>query len=354
MRWNRITLFAAAVVVCLGRLPVMGQHHHHHHGGIGLHWGSHFGHLHGHLGLGYTGYRLHYGYHLGRYGCRYYYPAYPRCGVIGWGVGYYPLYPTYYTPWYAGCAIPYYPSGIYFRSTVISPLAPLWLGRVDRGAGRAVAAARPQIADAGGPAANNADALAMIDFLKAHEQGRRKVAQVDGRNVEQGDLVAELARRIDRRAKAERAARRSEQAQGDAAFRAGDYAGALRHYDRSLRVDPKVATWLRKSFALAALARYDEAAESLRKAADHGGTRLSREDCPLDTIFADENAKMKQLDRIAQAALQDPDNADRLLLVGAFLLFDGQPERARKFFDRAAIVGPHEQLAVAQTLKHVR
>ena len=334
---SRGIIAVAVAALLFGWSPAHGQHH----------FGHHLGHHLGHIGHHYVGHHL--GHHLFGWRHRYlghhnYYVYYPRHISVGWG---------YYPSYFYGCGVPYYSSGIYFQSTYVSPI---WLGRSSTATpARRIVNPRPLVAKAAAPAARAADPVAMVDFLKAHQKGQEAV-QVAAKR-QQGDLLAALERQIARRNEKDKqraGAAKTPMERGDDAFRQGKYEAALAEYDRGLRTSPTVATWLRKSFALAALQRFDEAADALAKAATHGGTQLKSSDCPLDELFADPAAKTRQLDRLAQAALQEPDDGNRLLLVGAFLLFDGRADRAGKFFDRAALLALPEQIAVAKTLQHVR
>jgi hypothetical protein len=59
-------------------------------------------------------------------------------------------------------------------------------------------------------------------------------------------------------------------------------------------------------------------------------------DFRLDALYGDAAlAKQAHQDSLANAALRDPNDADLLFVLGVFLHFDGQSERAKKFFAKS-------------------
>jgi tetratricopeptide (TPR) repeat protein len=127
---------------------------------------------------------------------------------------------------------------------------------------------------------------------------------------------------------------------GDAHFANRRYADAYQRYRRAAEAASTVATaYFRQGYALVALSNYEQAARVLKQ-----GLELdpgwARSDFRNDELFGDnQEAKRTQLDALAQAATDNPNDADLLFLVGVFLHFDGQADRAAPFFQRAAGLG---------------
>jgi len=123
---------------------------------------------------------------------------------------------------------------------------------------------------------------------------------------------------------------------GDAHFRDQRYPDANVRYRKAIRARPQLAAgWFRQAYALAAQGRYDLAVRNIKR-----GLELDpawpRSDFRNEELYgANQMAKKAHLDALAKAAEEDPDNADLLFLVGVQLHFDGQPQRAVPFFQRA-------------------
>jgi hypothetical protein len=130
---------------------------------------------------------------------------------------------------------------------------------------------------------------------------------------------------------------------GDAFFRKQRFHEALQQYKTAARIAPDIADYyVRQGHALVATKRYDLAAEAYKRGLAFdpaaAGSALR-----LDTLYHDSRlAKHSHLDTLAASALGSPDDADLLFVLGVFLHFDGQADRARKFFERsAALSTPH-------------
>lgn len=125
-------------------------------------------------------------------------------------------------------------------------------------------------------------------------------------------------------------------AAGDQLFREQKQHEALQRYKSAAQAAPDVAdAYFRQGFALIATNRYALAAEAFRR-----GLSLAPDwpssDFRLDHLYGDAAlARQAHQDALANAALHDPENADLMFTLGVFLHFDGQQERARKFFARA-------------------
>lgn len=137
-------------------------------------------------------------------------------------------------------------------------------------------------------------------------------------------------------------------AQGDELFMRGRYLEAASVYQRAEQAAPDLAEPLvRQSFAYVAAERYERAAETLRRGIElepdyvRGGFRL-RQLYGIDTP-----TKGRHVEQLAAAALDHPDEPTHLFLVGAFLHFDGQPDRAARFFARAKELAGPEATTVA-------
>lgn len=124
---------------------------------------------------------------------------------------------------------------------------------------------------------------------------------------------------------------------GDAHFGNQKYADAYQRYKRAAEAAPNLgAAYFRQGYALVALGNYEQAAKVLKR-----GLELDPEwpnsDFRNDELYgSNQAAKTAQLDALAQAATDNPNDADLLFLVGVFLHFDGQRDRAAPFFQRAA------------------
>ena len=124
--------------------------------------------------------------------------------------------------------------------------------------------------------------------------------------------------------------------QGDELFARGRYLEAMSVYRRAAESARDVAQpWFRLGFAYLAAGRYERSSESFREGLQRdpgyfeSGFRLAQ------LYGGEEAAKESHVEALAQAALDDDANPDLAYLVGVFLHFDGQAERAVPFFDRA-------------------
>ncbi len=124
---------------------------------------------------------------------------------------------------------------------------------------------------------------------------------------------------------------------GDDLFRRQRYHEALQQYKSASRVAPDLAdAHFRQGHALVATRRFDLAVDSFKRglAIDPG---FIEEPFKLDEIYGDARvAKQLHIETLADESLADPSNSDLFFLLGVLLHFDGEPERAVKFFFRAA------------------
>lgn len=125
-------------------------------------------------------------------------------------------------------------------------------------------------------------------------------------------------------------------AYGDALFAKQKYVEANERYRKAARTSPQfAAAWFRQGFALAAIGRCDMAAAAVKR-----GLKLDpawpKSDFDLDQLLAaNKPAKSALLEALANAVLAKPADADRLFVLGVWLHFDGQADRATTVFERA-------------------
>jgi len=124
---------------------------------------------------------------------------------------------------------------------------------------------------------------------------------------------------------------------GDVLFGQQKYAEANDRYRKASRNAPQLAdAWFRQGFAMAAIGRYDLAAGAIKRGLSLDPTWPKSAFRLNDLYGADEMARNAHLDGLAKAAEEKPTDGDLLFMVGVYLHFDGQADRARKFFQRAA------------------
>ena len=218
------------------------------------------------------------------HGYRYFYGSVPG-GYLWYGPGYYPYYPTPDWPW----ALPplYAPAESHFGPDAVKR----FMG-ADRGSGPGI----------GGDA----------------NRGKEAPANRRGTNAES---VA-MGRRFMRL--------------GDDHFRAGRYSLAYDRYRSASQAAPRLAdAYSRQGFALAALGRYEAAAREFKRGLELD-PNWARSDFRLADLYGDQGkAKTAHLDAMAKAADAKFESSDLLFLIGLYLHFDGQVERAKPFFQRA-------------------
>jgi tetratricopeptide (TPR) repeat protein len=126
-------------------------------------------------------------------------------------------------------------------------------------------------------------------------------------------------------------------ADGDTLFRAQNFHSALQRYKLAANAAPDLveAHW-RHGHALVATGNYDLAASAFKRAialtddTTRGGFQLR------DLYGTAVLTKNGHLEALAGHALARSESSDPYFLLGVFLTYDGQRERAEKFFDRAA------------------
>ena len=232
------------------------------------------------------------------------YPYYPGYGYPGYG--YNPYYYNNYGGYYGG-----YPSGSYYTGVPIIPTDTLYgPGVVQHQLGLDTQPAalsgliRPRGSTGGNAAPANNSLANPSPQHAAGETGRAGAEQaISG---------------------------------GDALFQAGKYPDAYERYHKAAELFPTVAdTYFRQGFTLIANGRWSLAAKAFKRGLIINPTWP---DSPwrLDSLYGTSGpAKANHLDSLSKAAEKDPNNPDLLFLMGVFLHFDDQPDRAATFFQRA-------------------
>lgn len=123
---------------------------------------------------------------------------------------------------------------------------------------------------------------------------------------------------------------------GDRLFRDGKYHEALQQYKKASRTAPDLArSYFRQGHALNATNRPEFAATAFKRGLAVDPTQ-AESDFRLDDIYGGaELVKTAHLESLANTILARPDDADLLFSLGAFLHFNGEAKRAKKFFVRA-------------------
>jgi hypothetical protein len=126
-------------------------------------------------------------------------------------------------------------------------------------------------------------------------------------------------------------------ADGDALFRAQNFHSALQRYKLASNTAPDMAeAFWRQGHAMIATSNFELAGGAFKRAialsddTDRRGFQLS------DLYGSAVLAKNGHLEALAANALEHSGSSDPYFLLGVFLTYDGQRERAEKFFDRAA------------------
>ena len=296
-------------------------------GGHGSGGGGHVAHGGGHAGGG--GNVAHGGHHRphpGRGSRSFYFGTYPRYSS-GYGYPYYPDYGYPYPPVYYGWRY-YYPPPLYIPAEELyGPRAVQRFMGVDQwfapkrnvtiivpprnAAGNAAVA--PAVG-AAAPAAGVKDPFA-------------------------ADPVAAPAAEPNLRATNQAAQRLAWTfvGYGDAHFANQKFNDANQRYRKATQAAPQLPVGhFRYGYSLIALGRYEAAAAALKQGlkldptwpvSDFSGNRL---------YGPNQLAKASHLSKLAEASEAKPNDGDLLFLVGVFLHFDGQKDRAKPFFERAA------------------
>ena len=285
---------ACAMFVGISAQPHAASAWHGGWGGRHLGWGG--GHHHGWGGGHWGGVGLNVGFGFPRYACGY--------RSFGYSYGNSPIYYGGYYPAYNSCYSPYsYSTGYSYPTTVLSV--------------RPVIVLPPR-------AAATVPAPAVVTLLRKPAVAEAKVRESSREARRRADRYVEL---------------------GDKLFAKQKYQEALQQYKSATSAAPDMAsTYFRQGFALLATNRYDMAATSFRRglAVEPG---YVADDFRLHDVYGENRlAKASHLESLAGVALDQPTRSDLLFAVGIFLHYDGQLDRARKFFHRTAeLTGPEDK-----------
>lgn len=123
---------------------------------------------------------------------------------------------------------------------------------------------------------------------------------------------------------------------GDAYFGNQKYTDANARYRKATQTAPQLADgWFRQGFSLAAIGRYDLAVKAIKRGLAFEPQWADSDFRLVELYGGNQLAKAAHVDALAEAAEKDPNDADLLFLLGIYLHFDGQPDRAATFFNRS-------------------
>lgn len=122
---------------------------------------------------------------------------------------------------------------------------------------------------------------------------------------------------------------------GDSQFVEQQYGQAYMRYKKSAQAAPQLAqAYLRQGWSLVASGRYELAIAAFKRGFELD-PNWPKSQFRIDELYGPNRmAKTAHIDALAAAAADEPNNPDLLFLVGVFLYFDGQPHRAKPFFER--------------------
>ncbi len=130
---------------------------------------------------------------------------------------------------------------------------------------------------------------------------------------------------------------------GDANFAKQSYLSAAERYRDAARIAPDLAEpYFRQGIAFVAMGNYESAARSIRRGLV---IRSDWRHSPfrLDQMYNDDRiTKTTHLENLAKAVEANPLDANRLMLLGMMLYFDGQAARSETFFSSAAQLGGND------------
>ena len=284
-------------------------------------------------GLGYGGYGLGYGgYGLGYSGLGYGYSGLGYgLGGLGYGLGGLGGY-------YGGYASPYYsyPSYYYpgYRSYYYGlPLNGGYMMSPSSNATTNFVASLPQPRY---PVTTTVNAQALQQFLGL--KGEIQLASaptVPATFALSEKALPKMSVRISNNETRERALRYM--AEGDTLFRAQNFNSALQKYKLASTTAPDLAeAYWRQGHSFVAVKNFDLATTAFKRAIALTDN-LGRGGFRLDDLYGTATiTKAAHLEGLAAQVLAHENDSDAYFLLGVFLNYDGQAERAEKFFDRAS------------------
>lgn len=242
--------------------------------------------------------------------------GYGSCGYgcVPYAAGCYPGmyygYPAYNTFYYNSYPYGY---GAYYNAPVFAPAQAIYGPAAAR---NFLGMAEPTVPAAPAPAAAKPSAVVVKKFSEP-----RKVREASPEYRRKADQFI---------------------AQGDMLFREQKYQQAVDRYKSATEMAPDSAeAYWHKGHAYAATNRYELAASCYRRALTLNPD-IDRGGFSLDKLYGDTRmAKEAHLEAIAGYCLEHPDKADSYFVLGIFLHYSGEAERAEKFFAQAAaLAGP--------------
>jgi tetratricopeptide (TPR) repeat protein len=263
------------------------------------------------------GHRYHSSFHVGYYGgFRHSYLHRPYA-YRSWRSSYYSAYRPYYYP-SVRYYYPSYPVATYYAAPNYS-CAPVCCN-----SSPAVETLRPAPAQQPTPApVPAADTVPLPPTPASYRAGSRSATYSSPISRRATDVYGTLQNHD------------AEMAVGNRLFAAQLYHSALTKFQAASKVSPSSSdVYLHEGFAELAMGRYDRAAKVFRLATAVD-ENVAAAKFSLDTIYTKSNVKQFHLDRLARTALKTTNNQDHMYCLGVFLHFDGQQQRARRFFTEA-------------------
>ena len=140
---------------------------------------------------------------------------------------------------------------------------------------------------------------------------------------------------------------------GDDYFDKQQYRQAYHRYREAAEAAPDVLdAYLRQGQAMLAAGQYEIAATAFKRALKIE-PRWPQSKFRLDDIYGGQRiSKTAHLEALADAADKEPQDGNLVLLVGLHLHFDGQPERARLFLQRADRMLADDSLHLAEAAEN--
>jgi len=320
----RRILFAVAMLAALlvSATPAEARHWHHgwghHHHGWGHHhhgWGHHHHGWGGYWG-GWGGYGVSVGFYRPyyNYGWNFGYPAYCYAPSYIYG-GYYPGY-------YPG-VIGY---GFYGNNTRTRTVADNLVLAPRAAAGDTIPARALNLLrlDDGNIVEN------LRDELQLRGRGLPRIGPLQETTIAAGTPLVSRPN-IAQRRKADQ-----QIATGDMLFREQKFHSALQRYKDASRLAPDMAeTYWRQGHALIATANFELAGGAFKRALALD-PRIDRDGFSLAQLYGPATiAKTSHIEDLAGWALEHANTSDAYFLMGVTLHYDGQADRASKFFARA-------------------
>ena len=127
---------------------------------------------------------------------------------------------------------------------------------------------------------------------------------------------------------------------GDQRFQEQKFHDALLRYKMAIEASPDYAVaHLRHGFSLIGNRRYEEAAVALKKAFTLD-SEIVKSGFRIDQLYDDNRlARQAHEEGLAQAVLDAPSSGDLHFVMGMWLVFSGDLDRSRKFFEKARELG---------------